>query len=85
MGFPLCPPQLVEVHGSNMWIMKEITGGPSSDPCAPPTGHLRQKVHAQQSTARSEDRPTKEQDATLLRIAGTYSDLTAVAHDVRIM
>ena len=72
---PLCPLQLVKVDGSNMWVMKE-TAGPSRDP--PPTGHMRQKVHAQQSTARYEDRPTKEQDATSLRIAGTYCVLTMV-------
>ena len=70
---PLCPLQLVKEVGSNMWVMKE-TAGPSSDP--PPTSHLRQKVHAQQSTAHSEDRPTKEQDATSLRIAGMYCVLT---------
>ena len=72
----------MEVDDSSMWVMKE-TGGPSSEP--PPTGHLRQKVHAQQSTARSEDRPTKEQNATSLRIAGMYCDPTAVAHDVCII
>ena len=62
-----------------MWVMKE-TGGPSSDP--PPTGHLRQKVHAQQSTACSkfDSRPAKEQDVTSLRIVGMFCDLTAVAH-----
>ena len=51
----LCPLQLVEeeVDGCNMWVMEE-TGGPSSDP--PQTGHLRQKVHAQQSPASSSER-----------------------------
>ena len=52
----LRPLQLVEVDGSNIWVMKE-TGGPSSEP--PPTGHLRQKVHAQQSTAHSLERSAK--------------------------
>ena len=60
-GISLGPLQLVEVAGSNMWVMKE-TGGPSSEP--PPTGHLRQKVHAQQSTARSLERITKLPQAT---------------------
>ena len=59
--------------------MKE-TGGPSSEPH--PTGHLRQKVHAQQSTACSkfDSRPAEEQDVTSLRIAGMFCDLTAVAY-----
>ena len=64
--------------------MKE-TGGPSSDPLPP--DHLRQKVHAQQFTAHSKDRPTKGQDATSLRIAGmyVYCDLPAVAHSVTLI
>ena len=61
--------QLVEVGGCNMWVMEE-TGGPSSDP--PQTGHLQQKVHAQQYPACSED-TAKEQDAMSLRIAGMYA------------
>ena len=36
-----------------MWVMEE-TDGPSSDP--PQTGHLRQKVHAQQFPASSSER-----------------------------
>ena len=49
----LCPLQLVEVAGCNMWVMEE-TDGLSSDPRQ--TGHLRQKVHAQQSPASSLER-----------------------------
>ena len=68
---PIFPPQLVEAdaRGCNVWVMREA-GGLSSDLL--PTGHLRQKVHAQQSTACSKDKPTYELDIMPLRIAGMY-------------
>lgn len=59
----LGPSQLVEVDGCNIWIMKE-TVGLSSDP--PQAGHLKQKVHAQQSIACS-----LEKSAKLPEIIGT--------------
>ena len=57
--------------GCNMWVM-EKTGGPSSD--SPQTGHLRQKVHAQQSPASSSERSAM---TGMLLLRGTPSSPNA--------
>ena len=62
--------QLAEVDGCNMWVME--TGGPSSDP--PQTGHLQQKVHAQQSPASSSERSAM---TGMLLLRGTPSSPNA--------
>ena len=58
----------VEVDGCSMWVMEE-TGAPLfSDP--PQTGHLRQKVHAQQSPASASERSAM---TGMLLVRGTPS------------
>ena len=58
------------MDGCSMWVME--TGGPSSDP--PQTGHLRQKVHAQQSPASSSERSAM---TGMLLLRGTPSSPNA--------
>ena len=67
--------QLVELDSHNIWVIVEETGSHSSNPLPWSTARPRPKECAQPSSARSDDRPTKEENAMSLRIAGRYCDL----------
>ena len=68
-------PQLVEVAGCNVWVMEE-TDGPCSD--RPQTGHLRQKVHAQQHPLHSSPVSSLERNTAPPRVTGTYGNVDSV-------
>ena len=68
-------PQLVEVAGYNVWVMEE-TDGPCSD--RPQTGHLRQKVHAQQHPLHSSPASSLARNTEPPRVTGTYRNIDSV-------
>ena len=68
-------PQLVEVTGCNEWAMEE-TDVPCSD--RPHTGHLRQKVHAQQHPLHSSPVSSLERNTSPPRVTGTYGIVDSV-------
>ena len=67
--------QLVEVAGCNMWVMEE-TDGLCSD--QPQTGHLRQKVHAQQHPLHSSPASSLERNTSLPIVTGTHGNIDSV-------
>ena len=67
--------QLVKVAGCNMWVMEE-TDGPCSDQTH--TGHLRQKVHAQQHPLHSSPASSLERNTSPPRVTGTCGNIDLV-------